>query len=80
MKKKTLAQKLHKEYSSRYSKRKVYRMVNFLLHKMREALNSGDGLKVSGFGSFKKRGKRIIFKPSRKVLYRLKTWAKRSKI
>ncbi|MEJ5338140.1 MAG: HU family DNA-binding protein [Aquificaceae bacterium] len=80
MKKKILVQKLHEEHSSLYSKKKVYRMVNFLLNMMREGIASGDGLKISGFGSFRKRGKRVIFRPSKKLLYRLKTEAKRSKM
>lgn len=80
MKKKILVQKLHEEHSSLYSKKKVYRMVNFLLNMMREGIASGDSLKISGFGSFRKRGKRVIFRPSKKLLYRLKTDAKRSKM
>lgn len=80
MKKKILVQKLHEEHSSLYSKKKVYRMVNFLLNKMREGIDSEDGLKISGFGSFRKKGKRVIFRASKKVLHRLKTEVRRSKM
>ncbi|MCS6998531.1 MAG: HU family DNA-binding protein [Aquificaceae bacterium] len=80
MKKKTLVQRLYEEHSDRYSKKKVYSMVNFLISRMRDALVSGEGLKVWGFGSFRKRGKRILFRPSKKVLQKLKSEVRRAKI
>lgn len=80
MKKKTLTQRLHEEYFPKYSKKKVYRMVNFLIEKMKQAMVSEDGLKVSGFGSFKRGSRRIVFRPSKKVLLRLKSGINRSKM
>ncbi|MCS7262576.1 MAG: HU family DNA-binding protein [Aquificaceae bacterium] len=80
MKKKTLVQRLHRHFSSRHSKKKVYQMVNFLISRMRDALLSGEELKVSGFGSFRRRGRRILFKPSKKAVNRLKSEVKRSKM
>ncbi|MEJ7555195.1 MAG: HU family DNA-binding protein [Aquificaceae bacterium] len=80
MKKKTLVERLHEEYSHVYSKKKVYKMVNFLLERMREGIASEDGLKVSGFGSFKRKGKRVLFRLSKKLISRLKLEAKRLKM
>lgn len=78
MKKKMLVQRLSEK--SGPSKKKIYSMVNFLIEKMKESINSEDGLKVSGFGTFKRKGKRIIFKPSRKLLERLNSKKKSSKM
>ncbi len=80
MKKKTLVERLYEGYFHIYSKKKIYRMVNFLIDKMKEGIDSEDGLKISGFGSFRKKGKRILFRPSRRLIYRLKSEAKRSKM
>ena len=80
MKKKTLTQRLYEEYFPKYSKRKVYRMVNFLIEKMKQAIVSEGGLKVSGFGSFKRGRRRIVFRPSKKLLLRLKSGVNRSKM
>lgn len=73
MKKKNLVQKLREEYYPDYPKRKVQRMVNFLLERMKDAILYGDGLKVYRFGTFKKKGRRIVFKASKTVLQRLKS-------
>lgn len=80
MKKAILAQRLKQEYFPKHSKRKVYNMVNFLLSCMRESMSSEVGLKISGFGSLRKKGKRIAFKPSKKLLLRLKSEPRRSKM
>ncbi len=80
MKKKTLVYRLHEEYSHVYSKKRVYKMVNFLLDRMREGIASEGGLKISGFGSFKRKGKRVLFRPSKKLVGRLKREVKRAKM
>lgn len=80
MKKKFLVERLHEEFSTFFSKRQTYRMVNFLLQRMKEAIASEGTLKVSGFGTFRNKNGRILFKPSRKLLYRLKVEAKRNKM
>ncbi len=80
MKKKRLVERLYEEYSHIYSKKKVYRMVNFLLDEMKKSIASDDGLKISGFGSFRRKGKRILFRLSKRLIKRLKIEAKRSKM
>ncbi len=80
MKRKELISRLRKEHFPQYSKRKVQKMVNFLIERMAEAVSSEEGLKVSGFGSFRRKGKRIVFKPSKKLLLRLKEEVKRAKM
>ena len=78
MKRKTLIQKLQHNHFPDFSKKKVSHMVNFLISSMKEAIQSGEGLKISGFGAFRKRQKRIVFKPSKKLLWKLKSGLKRS--
>ncbi len=80
MKKKTLVERLHEDYSHVYSKKRVYKMINFLLDRMREGIASEDGLKISGFGSFRRKGKRVLFRPSKKLISKLKSEAKRLKM
>ena len=80
MKRKTLIQKLQHIHFPDFSKKKVSHMVNFLISSMKEAIQSGEGLKISGFGAFRKRQKRIVFKPSKKLLWKLKSGLKRSKM
>jgi nucleoid DNA-binding protein len=67
-----------------WSKRKVYSMINFLLGQMKEAILHEGELKVSGFGRFKLKkashGHRISFKPSKKLLCRLNSGLKRTKM
>ncbi|MFN7064613.1 MAG: HU family DNA-binding protein [Aquificaceae bacterium] len=72
MRKKLLLERLWGLHSPRYSKKKVNSMVNFLLEMMKEGINSEEGLRISGFGSFKRRRYRVIFKLSKMLNYRLK--------
>ncbi|MFN4013049.1 MAG: HU family DNA-binding protein [Aquificaceae bacterium] len=71
---------MHSNHFPNFSKRKVSSMVNFLINSMREALISGENVKISGFGTFRKRQRRIVFKPSKKLLWKLKSDLKRSKM
>lgn len=80
MKRKVLVQRLYQEHFSGYSKKKISSMVNFLIERLREAILLGEEVKVSGFGSFRKKKKRIVFKPSKKLLWKLKSGLKRSKM
>lgn len=80
MKRKTLVQRLKQEHFRDFSKKKVSHMVNFLISSMKEAIQSGEDVKISGFGTFRKRQKRIVFKPSKKLLWKLKSGLKRSKM
>lgn len=80
MKKKVLVERVHERCDRIPSKKRAHKMVNFLLQKMKEAIYSGEGLKVSGFGSFRRKNNRVLFRPSKILLNRLKMEAKRSKM
>lgn len=73
MKKETLIRRLCEEYGEKYSKRKVYNMVNFILNSMKQVIASGENLKIYGFGGFRRTGKRITFKPSKRLTRRIKS-------
>lgn len=70
--------------SNTLSKKQAYRMLNYLLEEIKKGISSEDGLKVSGFGSYRmvktKMGKRVLFRPSKKLLLKLNSSVKRSKI
>ncbi len=80
MKKTVLVQKIFEKSKPKFSKKKVYNMVNFLIEEMSKGINSEEGLKIYGFGNFKKKGKRISFRPSKKILNKLNSKNKISKI
>ncbi len=80
MKRKAIAERLHRDHFPNFPKRKVYSMVNFIIKKLSQALLSGEKVKISGFGSFRRGEKRIVFRPSKKLLFKLKYGLKRSKI
>lgn len=80
MKKKDLVQRLRGEYYPNYPRKKVYKMVNFLLERMKDALLCGEELKLYQLGTFKKRGKRVVFKASKRVLERLKSEFRQAKM
>ncbi|MFN3870578.1 MAG: HU family DNA-binding protein [Aquificaceae bacterium] len=73
MKKKILVERLVEHHFKDLSKKKVNKMVNFLIEEMKRGINSQEGLRISGFGSFKRKGKRISFKASKSLNYRLKS-------
>lgn len=73
MKKETLIQRLCEEYEGKYSKKRIYLMVNFILNNMKQTIISGENLKIYGFGSFRNTGKRITFKPSKRLIRKLKS-------
>ncbi|RMH01428.1 MAG: hypothetical protein D6699_06825 [Aquificota bacterium] len=66
------------------TKKKAYRMLNHLLEEIKKGILSEEGLKISGFGTYRmvktKRGKRVLFRPSKKLLAKLNSSLKRSKI
>ncbi|HAV40164.1 MAG: HU family DNA-binding protein [Aquificota bacterium] len=80
MKRKALVQRLKQDHFTKLSKKKISHMVNFLINNIKGAIQSGEDVKISGFGTFRRRQKRIVFKPSKKLLWKLKTGLKRSKM
>ncbi|MCS6876491.1 MAG: HU family DNA-binding protein [Aquificaceae bacterium] len=78
MKKEELIQKLCEEYEGKYSKKKVYLMVNLILNSIKQAIASGENIKIYGFGNFRRTGKRITFKPSKRLIRRLKSGHRKS--
>ncbi len=73
MKKKFLVERLIEHHFKDLSKKKVNRMVNFLIEKMKKGIDSQEGLRIYGFGSFKRKGNRISFRVSKSLNHRLKS-------